>query len=223
MEMHERVRELRKNHLHISQAAFGEKLGVNRDVINNIENNRLAKPDQKLSLIKLMCKEFTVNEEWLLHGTPPMFVEPDTFSLDQYARERGATELEIEIAKAYVDLPQDIRTRMLEKLKNLLMREYEAHSQISPAPLPDLEIAPATASELKTTPIPEGSSPEIEAQIARFRQHLISKEKEVGRHSAKDMTLKEMQTELARQYDLEQDTADESLGFGHGNFSTATG
>ena len=67
MEMHDRIRELRKNYLHMSQAAFGSKLGVNRDVINNIENNRLAKPEQKLSLIKLMCREFSVNEEWLLN------------------------------------------------------------------------------------------------------------------------------------------------------------
>ena len=28
------------------------------------------------------CKEFSVNEEWLLHGSMPMFVTPETFSLD---------------------------------------------------------------------------------------------------------------------------------------------
>lgn len=53
MEMHERIKELRKNHLHLSQTEFGEKLGVSRSVINNIERNALARPDQKLSLIKL--------------------------------------------------------------------------------------------------------------------------------------------------------------------------
>ena len=37
MEIYERIRELRKDYLNLSQAAFGEKLGVNRDVINNIE------------------------------------------------------------------------------------------------------------------------------------------------------------------------------------------
>ena len=89
MEMHDRIRELRKNHLHLSQTAFGERLGVSRSVINNIELNALARPDQKLSLIKLMCKEFSVSEDWLLNGTERMFIEPDTFSLDQYAKERG--------------------------------------------------------------------------------------------------------------------------------------
>ena len=73
MEVYERIKELRKNTLKMSQAAFGARLGVNRDVINNIENNRLAKPEQKLSLLKLICKEFSVSEEWLLNGTGEMF------------------------------------------------------------------------------------------------------------------------------------------------------
>ena len=111
MEMHDRIRELRKNYLHMSQAAFGSKLGVNRDVINNIENNRLAKPEQKLSLIKLMCREFSVNEEWLLNGTEPMIAQPETFSLDQYLKERGCTALEMEIVKAYFELDMDTRQK----------------------------------------------------------------------------------------------------------------
>ena len=73
MEVYERIKELRKDTLKMSQAAFGSRLGVNRDVINNIENNRLAKPEQKLSLLKLICKEFSVSEEWLLNGTGDMF------------------------------------------------------------------------------------------------------------------------------------------------------
>lgn len=37
MEVYERIRFLRKDTLKMSQTAFGERLGVNRDVINNIE------------------------------------------------------------------------------------------------------------------------------------------------------------------------------------------
>ena len=73
MEIHERVKELRKKYLKMSQTAFGERLGVSRSVINNIELNVLARPEQKLSLLKLICKEFSVSEEWLLNGTGEMF------------------------------------------------------------------------------------------------------------------------------------------------------
>ena len=78
MEIYERIKELRKNHLKMSQTAFGERLGVSRSVINNIELNALAKPDQKLSLYKLICSEFNVSEDWLLHGVGDMYANKKT-------------------------------------------------------------------------------------------------------------------------------------------------
>lgn len=128
MEMHDRIRELRKNHLRLSQTAFGERLGVSRSVINNIELNVLARPDQKLSLIKLICKEFSVNEEWLLNGTDPMFVQPETFSLDQYLKENGCTALEMEIVKAYFELDFDTRQKVFEHFRARLSTAVSADS-----------------------------------------------------------------------------------------------
>lgn len=118
MEMHERIKELRKNYLHLSQEAFGKRLGVSRSVINNIERNCLARPDQKLSLIKLMCKEFNINEEWLLHGVGPMYIEAETFSLDVFAHQHGATDDEIEFLKYYFELDKNIRQALFSHFKN---------------------------------------------------------------------------------------------------------
>jgi len=117
MELHERIRKLRKEYLHLSQTEFGEKLGVSRSVINNIELNTLARPDQKLSLIKLMCKEFSVNEDWILNGTEPMFVEPDFFSLDEFLKKRNASDLEVEIVKSYFELDEDVRKKLIAHFK----------------------------------------------------------------------------------------------------------
>lgn len=72
MEIYERIRLIRKNELHLSQEEFGKRLGVSRSVINNIERNVLARPEQKEPLIKLICKEFDINEEWLRSGVEPM-------------------------------------------------------------------------------------------------------------------------------------------------------
>lgn len=68
MEVYERIRFLRKNILKMTQTEFAEHLGVTRTVIKNIELNSLARPDQKLSLYKLICSEFNVREEWLLNN-----------------------------------------------------------------------------------------------------------------------------------------------------------
>ena len=121
MEVYERIRELRKNHLHLSQTDFGDKLGVSRSVIKNIELNALARPNQKLSLIKLICKEFSVNEDWLLNGKEPMFVEPDTFSLDEFVKQRGATNLELQIVKTYFDLDPDTRKLLVDHFRKGLL------------------------------------------------------------------------------------------------------
>ena len=65
LEFYERIRLLRKDCLKLSQEKFGKILGVNRSNINNIEGNRLLKPEQKEPLyklkrvhIKLMCGFF---------------------------------------------------------------------------------------------------------------------------------------------------------------------
>lgn len=68
MEMYNRIRDFRKNDLHMSQEEFGKQIGVSRSVIANIELNLLARPEQKDPLIKLICKEFGINELWLKTG-----------------------------------------------------------------------------------------------------------------------------------------------------------
>lgn len=132
MELYERIRELRKNYLHMSQTDFGERLGVNRDVIGNIELNRLVRPEQKLSLLKLICKEFSVNEEWLMNGTEPMFVEPDTFNLHDFAKEHNITKLETEIVKTYLELDPSIRKMLIEHFKSHLLDQLAAETEKEP-------------------------------------------------------------------------------------------
>lgn len=120
MELYERIRYLRKEHLHLSQEAFGERLGVSRSVIKNIELDALARPDQKLSLIKLICKEFSISENWLLYGEGKMEVQPDTFSLDEFAKQHNATELELNILKAYFELDPALRNDLVQHFKERL-------------------------------------------------------------------------------------------------------
>ncbi len=132
MEVYERIRDLRKNYLKLSQTTFGERLGVSRDVIKNIELNVLAKPEQKLSLIKLICKEFSVNEEWILNGTEPMYVEPEFFNLNEFCKQHGATLQEIDAIKAYFELPVDIRRYLLKHFNSQLSSISESEHPRTP-------------------------------------------------------------------------------------------
>lgn len=75
MELYERIKYLRKNVLNMSQEKFGLELGVNRDVINNIERNRLKNPEQKEPLYQLICSKFGISEKWLRTGEGEMKIE----------------------------------------------------------------------------------------------------------------------------------------------------
>ena len=65
METHERIKYLRKKVKKLSQEKFGEELGVSRDVINNIESNRLKMPEQKEPLYRLISEKFGVSLAWI--------------------------------------------------------------------------------------------------------------------------------------------------------------
>lgn len=65
----ERITLLRKE-LKLSQTEFGERIGVSRGVIKNIDDkNVIVKP----LLIQQICKEYNVNRIWLETGEGEMF------------------------------------------------------------------------------------------------------------------------------------------------------
>ena len=92
LEMYERIKKVRKEYLKLSREEFGKRLGVSMSVITNIELNRLARPEQKEPLIKLICKEFGIDEDWLRYGIGGAeIVFTDDFEEDEYTK--YATEL----------------------------------------------------------------------------------------------------------------------------------
>ncbi len=71
--MKERIRELRKS-LGLTLEKFGLPLGVGKTAISKIENGDRGITDQ---MVKSICREYNVNEEWLINGTGEMFSEID--------------------------------------------------------------------------------------------------------------------------------------------------
>ena len=69
--MRDRIKILRKA-LGLNQTEFGNRLGMSRWAIVNIELDRA--PIKPL-LIDLICSTFGANKEWLVSGTGPMLAE----------------------------------------------------------------------------------------------------------------------------------------------------
>lgn len=182
MSLGERVKKVRKAR-DLTQQQFAERLGMKRNSIAQVEGGR-STSDQTVFAI---CREFKVDEHWLRTGEGEMFVKPDTFSLDEYAKERGATELDLAIAKLYFDLPPTVRADMLADLKKLL-NSVEQPAIPEPAETPPPSAAPRIASvPARLMPDPDRAALEQEADefaaMARA-QFLQEKKRESGVLSA---------------------------------------
>ncbi len=68
--MNERVKELRK-FLGLSGEKFGNRLGVGKTAISLIESGKNNLTEQ---MIKSICREFGVSEEWLRTGEGEMLI-----------------------------------------------------------------------------------------------------------------------------------------------------
>lgn len=119
----ERIREVRKS-FGLTLEKFGDRIGLKKNSVSQIENGKNELTDGNALAI---CREYNVNEHWLRTGVGEMFVKPDAFSLDEFAKARGATDLELEIMKAYFELDADIRKAVVEHFKTKLRIATDAN------------------------------------------------------------------------------------------------
>lgn len=117
----ERVKKIRQDN-HLSQTEFGEKLGVTRNVINNIELNRnkTSVPD---NIIKLICLTFSINEDWLRTGKGEMKTETNESLLEKLKNTYQLSNLEYALLEGYLKLDKAQRAAFEDFLDNILNPE----------------------------------------------------------------------------------------------------
>lgn len=115
--INERVVYLRKEILHLNQTDFASHLGLRQTSVSSFEQ-----PGASVSnpTIKAICLAFNVNENWLRCGEGDIFNQTETFDLDAFVREHGGTDLEIKILKAYFELDEETRKRILKHFRERL-------------------------------------------------------------------------------------------------------
>lgn len=120
MSINERIKYFRKEILRINQTEFAAKLGMKQTSISTLEHEGATITEPTLHAI---CLAFHLNEEWLRNGTEPMYTPEAAFSLDNFLKESNATDLEIQIMKAYFSLDPKIRKVALEHFISCLSKE----------------------------------------------------------------------------------------------------
>lgn len=145
MTENERIKEVRKAH-GMTLESFGAKIGVTRSAMSNIENGIRGVTDQ---MRRSICREFGINEEWLRDGTGQMEATASGVELDAIAAAHNATDLERRLVRAYFELDEETRRKVMGVLKATILaddaREKEA----------------------------EREQAEIEAEVESYRQQLL--------------------------------------------------
>ncbi len=146
MTENDRVKMVRKSpEISLSMEKFGQRLGVGKSTISSIESGTNAITSQ---MRRSICREFHVSETWLETGEGEMFDKDEDFSLDQFLKDHDADQLEVQIVKAYFELPADMRRHLIASFKENLAREQSS----SIGPLDDID---ATTEEVRQQLIAE--------------------------------------------------------------------
>lgn len=126
--LHDRIKLLRKK-LGLTQEKFGEKIGLKKNSISQIENGVNSLTEQ---LLLSICREFNVNEEWLRNGTGEIFnpiPEEDEVALyvgELLQPDNPFAGLIVEIMRTYSQLDsksQDVLKEFSSKLMDNLKKE----------------------------------------------------------------------------------------------------
>jgi len=116
MNIGERIKAVRKE-LGLTLEKFGEKIGVGKTAISNLENG-----NRNLTgiMIASICREFNVNEEWLRNGTGEMFnTSSGNQALDELKKEFNLDDFSVKLIKAFSELSDEQRASVKDFIENL--------------------------------------------------------------------------------------------------------
>lgn len=118
MTQSERVKEIRKT-LDLTMEKFGEKLGVGKTAISNIESGNRNLTEQ---MAKSICREYNVNYDYLMYGEGEMFDDLPQTIVDELCAQYDLNDFDKALVEMYVSLPAGSRERIKEYMKQLVKK-----------------------------------------------------------------------------------------------------
>jgi len=98
MNVAERIKYIRE-YFGYTQAEFAKKIGITTTHMNRLEKQSR---EPSIALLKVICKEFGVNEEWLIEGKGEMFTPKPDDIVEAFLNKINASDIERAFVKAYV-------------------------------------------------------------------------------------------------------------------------
>ena len=117
----ERIRELRKA-LKLTLDRFGERVGVKKSALSQIENGKSGVTDQ---MIKSICREFDVSETWIRTGEGEMFPPVDRRTEIARLTRQLLNEEEDSFKNRFISMLADLSVEEWEFLEKRAKQLYE--------------------------------------------------------------------------------------------------
>lgn len=115
IQLKERIKKIRKE-LDLTQQKFADKLGVKRNTIAMYEMGKTLPSKQTITSI---CREFNVNEEWLINGVGEMFKAAPSDVLDQLAYKYHLSESDYVMVEKFVNMRPESRRAIFDYMQEV--------------------------------------------------------------------------------------------------------
>ena len=115
----ERIREIRKE-LGLTLEKFGEKLGVKKNSISQLENGKNSLTDQ---MTKSICREYNVNYDYLMDGEGEMFDDLPQTVLDELCVQYDLDDLDRSLVEMYIEMPDQVRDYLKQEIRKRFLKE----------------------------------------------------------------------------------------------------
>lgn len=102
---------------------FAKKIGITKSSVSLLESGKNNPSDQT---VKLICKEFGINEDWLRNGTEPMKIPPAA-KLSTYLGEISVSD--DDLIKDLIEVYMGLDPASKEALRVIANKMYEKHKE----------------------------------------------------------------------------------------------
>lgn len=119
MSQGERIKEVRAA-LGLTLEKFGDKLGVTKVAISNIEKGNRNLTDQ---MAKSICREYNVNYDYLMNGEGEMFDDLPQTVLDELCAQYDLDDLDRNLVEMYIEMPEQLRSYLKQEIRKRFLKE----------------------------------------------------------------------------------------------------
>ena len=113
--MRDRIKKLRKA-LDLTQSDFAARIGSTQ---NNIANYETGRRSPSAAALNNICKEFSVNEEWLRTGNGEMFKAAPSCALDMLADTYHLEHSEYILIEKFVNMKPESRRVIMDYIREV--------------------------------------------------------------------------------------------------------